>query len=207
MKQEWTSWHEGHADKIELIAGVDCWIWTGCTHPKGHGRVNSRSGHNYAHRASLAAYDGAIPKGKLVRHMCGCAACVRPGHLKVGTAADNARDMAEMLQTKSKLSFEDVRKIRASYDAGTSLKDIAEDFDIAFGSVYPIVCHQNFKHVDRHLKGKHKARVSSYLSDEDISCVRDLLSGGLSNAEISRRLGINASAVSNIKTGARYAGR
>lgn len=204
---EWTDFHEYHAGKIELIAGIDCWIWTGCSHPGGHGRVSSRSGHNYAHRASFEAYNGYIDPDLLVRHLCGCAGCVRPTHLALGTYAENSKDTADMQMTPTTLSHDDVRDVRRLYNDGLPLKEIAEKFDIAFGSVYPIVTYKSFRHVDPEMRGKHRRRVKNFVSDQQVSDVRRLIADGWRNADISRHLGINGTAISNIRTGKRYANR
>ena len=39
MDALWTEWHDQHANKIELIAGIDCWIWSGGRGGRGYGRV------------------------------------------------------------------------------------------------------------------------------------------------------------------------
>lgn len=44
------------------------------------------------HRVAYALAVGAVPAGLGVLHSCDRPACVRPEHLRVGTAADNARD-------------------------------------------------------------------------------------------------------------------
>lgn len=204
---EWTAFHEKHADKIELVAGVDCWIWTGCTHPSGHGRVSSRSGHNYAHRAAYAAFCGSVPEKLMVRHMCGCAACVRPTHLKTGTALQNAQDTVSMGRIPTKLSREDVREIRRMYDQGVPMMGIADKFEIAYGTVYPIVSYRNFKHVDPEREGLHRRRQGRGLSDSDIAQARAMIADGVRNCDIARALGATSSAISNIKTGVRYGAR
>lgn len=204
---EWNEFHEKHKDKIELVPGVDCWIWTGSVGAGGHGRVNHRRQVQYAHRLAFAHSKGPIPKGMVVRHLCGCSACVRPGHLAVGTHADNSRDTVEMERTQTKLSKSDVRELRRLYNCGMPLKDIAEKFGIAFGSVYPIVTYKSFIHLDPHMKGKHVRRVTNRVTDEQIAEVRRLILEGKRNCEIQEIVGVAGSAVSNIRTGARYADR
>lgn len=204
---EWTAFHDFHAEKIELVAGIDCWIWTGCAHPGGHGRVSSRSGYNYAHRAAYDAYYGDLRPDLVVRHLCGCSSCVRPGHLKMGTAADNAKDTADMGRTPTHLRYNDVREIRKLYNEGIPLAEIASRFGMAYGSVYPIVIYKSFRHVDPHLKGQHKRRVANFIDDKQIAEARELISQGLRNCDIARQLGIRPNVVSNIRRGARYAHR
>ena len=71
----------------------ECWIWTGDKMPRGYGRVRRRD-RTYvgAHRVAWEIVKGPIPAGLHVCHRCDNPPCVRPDHLFVGTASDNARD-------------------------------------------------------------------------------------------------------------------
>jgi hypothetical protein len=200
---EWTPWHERHADKIELVAGIDCWIWTAATGGGGYGRVSYNKKAEFAHRASFIEANGDIPKGKVVRHNCGNRLCVRPSHLVPGTPADNARDTAEMFRAgRSKLSAENVREIRNRYNAGEPLTGIADALGIASGTVYPIVSHRALKYVDSELAGTHKLRCPRKLSAEMATeiCAK-ALSGKVSQSQIAAEYGIAQGVVSRIKNG------
>jgi hypothetical protein len=71
--------------------GDGCWQWTGVTNEWGYGRLVPP--HNVlAHRFSWTLHFGAIPEGMLVCHTCDNPSCARPGHLFLGTVADNNRD-------------------------------------------------------------------------------------------------------------------
>ena len=64
----------------------------------GYGRVHRRGKQVLAHRAAYCDannVDTCDIAGKVVRHRCDNPKCVRPGHLLLGTQADNIRDMDE----------------------------------------------------------------------------------------------------------------
>lgn len=71
-----------------------CWPWVGKLHPNGYGSVTV-NGVQYAHRVAYTIANGAIPRRLHVLHRCDVPRCVRPSHLYVGTAKQNAADRAE----------------------------------------------------------------------------------------------------------------
>ncbi len=72
----------------------NCWVWTGA--PRG-GRYGifmiTRGKFASAHRVAFEIEHGPIPDERLVCHRCDNGRCVRPSHLFLGTAKDNAGDM------------------------------------------------------------------------------------------------------------------
>lgn len=77
-----------------LLRGWDvtpegCWEYRGTRLVAGYGIV--RRGHR-AHRVSYEHFVGSIPSGMMVLHSCDNPPCVRPDHLRVGTAKDNMSD-------------------------------------------------------------------------------------------------------------------
>ena len=91
--------------KVKKAGGDACWLWTGARdkHPKGKGLtygsfgIGSRTDHSCrhvkAHRVAWELTHGPIPDGVKVLHKCDTPHCVRPGHLFLGTQADNVADM------------------------------------------------------------------------------------------------------------------
>lgn len=84
-----------------------CWEWQGALNPEsGYGQVyvpfhlswlrdRGRGTSSAHHVAWRLVTDGPIPNGLWILHRCDNPPCVRPSHLYVGTALQNARDRQE----------------------------------------------------------------------------------------------------------------
>lgn len=75
-----------------------CWPWLGYRNGAGYGQiekmVNYRRHVMLAHRVAWALHNGQqVPDGLMVLHSCDNPSCCNPAHLRVGTHADNMRDM------------------------------------------------------------------------------------------------------------------
>jgi hypothetical protein len=78
--------------KVDVSDSASCWPWTGHRDARGYGRTTKRS--TTAHRVAWEVTHGEIPAGLFVCHRCDNPPCCNPAHLFLGTAGDNARDMA-----------------------------------------------------------------------------------------------------------------
>lgn len=87
-------------EKVQKTDG--CWLWTGALNKAPGAKwsygvigIGGGASSRLVHRLSWELANGPIPVGMSVCHHCDVPNCVRPDHLFLGTAADNARDMIE----------------------------------------------------------------------------------------------------------------
>jgi hypothetical protein len=81
--------------KVDPWSDIPCWTWKGPRDRDGYGVFNLivRGNNVRAHHFALLLATGvAVPKGATVMHNCDTPGCVYPGHLRVGTPAENIRD-------------------------------------------------------------------------------------------------------------------
>lgn len=156
-----------------------CAIFGGHTLPAGYGTLNDPSTGDplYAHRVSWELVHGKIPEKKpgdptlVVRHLCSSPSCVRPGHLTIGTQADNMADKIAQGRTRvlPDLTDSDVIAIRYLYQTERfSQGDLAKLF-LGSGEGQPtvarIVSGRSYKHLEGPItklgRGKQPSRRSS----------------------------------------------
>ena len=129
-----------------------CWEWNSGTNLHGYGRIGM--GHKVwlAHRLAYTTWVGPIPAGLVVRHACDNPPCINPAHLLTGTQRDNARDALARHRTArgerhgaTKLTWDEVRAIRARHAAGVPRKQLAADYSVSLDSIHKIIQNRNWK--------------------------------------------------------------
>jgi len=77
--------------KIELDLLEGCWLWTSSLDTKGYGRLHIGDKLRVAHRLSYEHWNGSIPEGLQIDHLCRNRNCVNPQHLEAVTQTVNQR--------------------------------------------------------------------------------------------------------------------
>ena len=137
----------------------NCWMWTAATGHWGYGKLSSNKRWYAAHRRSYEMAHGPIPAGCLVLHRCDTPACVRPSHLRIGTARDNTQDMRSkgraadigplgMSNSHAKLNDQQVLAIRKRFEAGEQIGALAAEHQVNRTTISAIVNGRRWKHLD-----------------------------------------------------------
>lgn len=124
-----------------------CWLWAGGTSRHGYGKFWIDGALRGAHRVSLELTHGySILPATQVRHRCRNKACVRPDHLELGTAKDNAADhtatglrLCGPVSPVATLTEGDVRLIQSGLEAGLSTRAAAHWYATSKSTVHRIM--------------------------------------------------------------------
>ncbi len=133
--------------------GLDCWAWTRTLSENGYGRFRFKGKWYRAHRFAYEQFNGPVPEGLQVRHLCHNRLCCNPAHLDVGTAQDNAQDALDAgrvirgaAHSASKLTDAQIVEIRRNAD-GLRTKDLAARYGVSAGTISNIRTGKIWRHV------------------------------------------------------------
>lgn len=80
--------------KVDRSGGEEsCWPFLGVRDHKGYGRLHTQAGSRLAHRVAWELTNGELQANLCALHTCDNPPCCNPSHLRLGTDADNKRDM------------------------------------------------------------------------------------------------------------------
>jgi hypothetical protein len=137
-------------EKVDRRGPDECWEWTATRHGQGYGHFKVAGRVEKAHRVSYELANGLAGEGTFVCHTCDNPPCVNPGHLFLGTHADNMADMYEKDRGRkasgenhgrAKLTNEQVAEIRGAWPK-SSQRQLAAQYGVSQRQIFRIV---NFK--------------------------------------------------------------
>ena len=149
-------WDDRFWSKVRI--GDGCWEWTRATNAPGYGSLQVFGRWHAAHRLSWEMSNGPIPPGAFVCHHCDNRRCVRPGHLFLGTPAQNSADAARKGRAfkkpmpgesnpRARLNEHAVREIRRRASQGESTASLCARFGLSRTSVRYIATRRSWRHV------------------------------------------------------------
>jgi hypothetical protein len=137
--------------KVDPAPSSCCWEWTVSKSPNGYGQFRLHKQMVGAHRIAYTLAKGEIPKDLIVRHTCDNPVCCNPGHLILGTQADN---MADKVKRNRQLKGEQHNLARLTakqameiYNSPLLQHEIAKLYNIHHAHVSSIKLKKRWKHI------------------------------------------------------------
>ena len=122
----------------------------------GYGMVSALGTLDRVHRVAWRlSRRRPVPPGRMVTHTCDNKPCFAPRHLRLGSAASNAREAVERGRTRrgashwnARLTEADVAAIRAKREAqGVLHRELASEFGVAQTTIASVVRRVTWRHV------------------------------------------------------------
>lgn len=126
--------HRGHEINGTPSA---CWIWTRTTPIEGRGYArkwafeDGRWRKVFVHRHYWEKFNGKVPDGLVLDHLCRQRICMRPGHLEAVTPAVNI-DRGETVKIKNN----ELHQVAALRSYGFTIEDICKFYGVSRSNAY-----------------------------------------------------------------------
>jgi hypothetical protein len=130
---------------VERRGPDECWPWKLSVRRDGYGQIRYGRRQLATHRLAYQLAVGPIPAGTghhgmVVRHTCDYRRCCNPAHLRLGTQAQNLKDMQlRWRDAKVVASLDQVCIARTLSVLGHKVNTIARHLGLTHNTVYPIV--------------------------------------------------------------------
>jgi hypothetical protein len=137
----------------KVDTGPGCWEWSLSTTEAGYGQVWASGKMTTSHRRAWELSNGPIPAGLEVCHKCDNKRCARPGHLFLGTHAENmadhqakgrARAPRNEASPAAKLTDQQVAEIRQRRADGETLQALGDAFGVHHSTILRI-CREELR--------------------------------------------------------------
>lgn len=76
-------------ERCSFEPNTGCWLWLRCVNHHGYGSLGFGGKTYLAHRFSYEKFNGPIPAGYEIDHLCRVRCCVNPQHLEAVTNREN----------------------------------------------------------------------------------------------------------------------
>lgn len=131
-------------DRFERDRKTGCWNWLMHKDDRGYGYIKPsvEKSPQPAYRWTYEQLVGPIPEGLVIDHICENNGCINPMHLQPVTQAENVQRAA-----RTKLTEDDVRKIRRLREEGKGVQFLSDKFGIHNSHVSRICNYESWSNV------------------------------------------------------------
>lgn len=199
-----------------------CWDWTSRINNSGYGLISGKINGRYhvypgrsmlAHRVSWIIHNGDIPEcdgyhGTVIMHTCDNPACVNPAHLRLGTQADNVKDMI----VKGRKVAGEYQKRKGIEHRNSAFKDQA-DIDLICATIgkttelaerfkVSVSCIKRIRRRNGIIREDAEKFVAKPLSQDAIDHIRSTPKG---TRGLGKLYGVGKTTIANIRKGLTHA--
>jgi plasmid maintenance system antidote protein VapI len=187
-----------------------CWEWPVYHKKGGYAEVQVGGERILLHRLSYELFKGEIMEGCQVFHRCDNPRCVNPEHLFSGKPKMNMGDMMRKGRGRSKLSVEEVVRIKNLFRCGKrSMGSLAREFGVTQQAIRNLIRGESWLGVGVNLKVMSKKVIMkspAKLTAEQVVEIRGLLESGVTQTEIAERFGVSRRTIYAIREGETWRG-
>jgi hypothetical protein len=147
---EFSKWFWSNTDRSDR-----CWTWLGSRRQDGYGIVRVDGANTGAHRVAWELHHHRRLTAPMALHSCDNPPCVRPDHLRQGSAMQNVWDAIERrrhcyggARADARLTNEQAVEAYLKFWKGRQyIKQIAEEYGVNPGVISGIVWRQSYRAV------------------------------------------------------------
>ena len=126
---------------VDVRSPEECWPWTLSVDGHGYGKfVPVKRVYLVASRVAYELANGGPIKGRVVRHTCDNPICCNPGHLLLGTVADNMKDRDERDRVQQKenhyMAKLDMNAVKDLREEAAPVKLLAARYGVSLSTAY-----------------------------------------------------------------------